>query len=106
MASGDDPYANIAIDFSKVKAAPIATKPFEAKTEEEKQKEADARTMKSALKTTEKDFAKAKENPRSVRFGKSTTYQVNVDSDDSGFFNKADMDRDGRGSPRPGNKVG
>lgn len=35
-AAGDDPYANIAIDFSKVKAAPVAAKPFEAKTEEEK----------------------------------------------------------------------
>ncbi len=40
-AAGDDPYANIAIDLSKVKAAPVATKPFEAKTEEEKQKDAD-----------------------------------------------------------------
>lgn len=37
----DDPYANTAIDFSKVKAAPIAAKPFEAKTEEEKQKDAE-----------------------------------------------------------------
>ena len=35
-AAVDDPYANTAIDFSKVKAAPIAAKPFEAKTEEEK----------------------------------------------------------------------
>ena len=35
-ASSDDPYANIAIDLSKVKAAPVASKPFEAKTEEEK----------------------------------------------------------------------
>ena len=35
-AAGDDPYANIAIDLSKVKAAPVAAKPFEAKTEEEK----------------------------------------------------------------------
>ena len=36
-AAGDDPYANIALDLTKVKAAPVAAKPFEAKTEEEKQ---------------------------------------------------------------------
>ena len=104
-ASGDDPYANIAIDFSKVKAAPIAAKPFEAKTEEEKQKDAEARTIKSSLKTTKADFAKAAENKKEVRFGKSTTYQVNAESDDSGHFNKADMTLDGRGSPRPTKKV-
>jgi len=75
-AAVDDPYANIAIDFSKVKATPIAAKPFEAKTEEEKQKDAEARTgsVKSVLKTTKADFAKAAENKKEVRFGKSTTY--------------------------------
>ena len=93
--------------MTKVKAAPVAAKPFEAKTEEEKQKDAESRTgtMKSNLKTTKADFQKASENKKEVRFGKETTYQIDADSDDSGFFNKADMDRDGRGSPRPTKKV-
>ena len=103
-APSDDPYANIAIDFSKVKAAPIASKPFEAKTEEEKNKDAESRVVKSNLKTTKSDFANAAENKRNVRFGKSTTYQINADSDDSGLYNKADMGVDGRGSPRPDRK--
>lgn len=33
---GGDPYANIDIDFSKVKTVPLPSKPFERKTEEEK----------------------------------------------------------------------
>ena len=100
-ATSDDPYANIAIDLSKVKAAPKAAKPFEAKTEEEKVKDAEARgSIKSNLKTTKADFAKAAENKKEVRFGKSTTYEVMMDSDDSGVFNKTDMDKDGKGSPR------
>ena len=57
-----------------MKAAPIASKPFEAKTEEEKVKDAESRTVKSNLKTTKSDFAKAAENKKEVRFGKSTTY--------------------------------
>ena len=101
--ASDDPYANIALDLSKVKAAPKVGKPFEMKTEEEKQADADNRgTKKSNLKTTKADFEKAAENKKQVKFGKSTTYQVAMDSDDSGFYNKADMDREGRGSPRPG----
>ena len=40
-----------------------------------------------------------------MRFGKSTTYEVNMDSDDSGLFNKADMVKDGKGSPRPTKKI-
>jgi len=30
---------------------------------------------------------------------------VDADTDDSGMFNKADIDREGRGSPRPTKKV-
>jgi hypothetical protein len=33
---GGDPYANIDIDFSKVKTVPLPAKPFERKSEEEK----------------------------------------------------------------------
>ena len=39
--AGDDPYANIDIDLTKVKAAPKLSKPFEQKTEEEKQEDAE-----------------------------------------------------------------
>ena len=100
--ASDDPYANIAIDLSKVKAAPKASKPFEKKSEEEKEKDAEQRgAVKSNLKTTKADFNKAAENKKGVHFGKSTTYDVMVDSDDSGHFNnKGGMDKDGKGSPR------
>ena len=105
-ASADDPYANISIDLSKVKAAPVASKPFEHKTEEEKVKDAEQRgTIKSNLKTTKADFEKAAENKKEVRFGKSTTYQVPIGDHEPGGFNTADMDKDGRGSPRPTKKV-
>ena len=105
-AASDDPYANIAIDLSKVKAAPVAAKPFEAKTEEEKVKDAERRgSIKSNLKTTKADFEKAAENKKEVRFGKSTTYQVQMGDHEAGGYNTADMDKDGRGSPRPGKKV-
>jgi len=33
---GGDPYANIDIDFSKVKTVAVPSKPFERKSEEEK----------------------------------------------------------------------
>ena len=33
---GGDPYANIDIDFTKVKSVPLPAKPFERKSEEEK----------------------------------------------------------------------
>ena len=105
-AASDDPYANIAIDLSKVKAAPVASKPFEAKTEEEKEKEAASRTgtKKSSLKTTKADFEKAAANKKTVAFGKETVYQVDADSDDSGY-NNLDMERDGKGSPRPSKRI-
>ena len=105
-AAGDDPYANIALDLTKVKAAPVAAKPFEAKTEEEKQKDAERRgSIKSNLKTTKADFDKAAESKKEVRFGKSTTYEVNLRSDEAGSYNTADMEKDGRGSPRPAKNV-
>ena len=51
-----DPYGNIDIDFTKVSLAPKPAKPFEAKTEEEKVADAEARGgMKSNLKTTQAD---------------------------------------------------
>ena len=100
-AAGDDPYANIALDLTKVKAAPVAAKPFEAKTEEEKQKDAERRgSIKSNLKTTKADFDKAAESKKEVRFGKSTTYEVNLNKDEAGAYNTAGMEKDGRGSPR------
>ena len=58
------------------------------------------------MKTTKADFDKAAENKKEVKWGKTTTYQVNVDSDDSGLFNNADMMRDGKGSPRPKKVIG
>ena len=96
-ATSDDPYANIAIELSKVKAAPVASKPVEAKTEEEKMKDAEARgAIKSNLKTTKEDFKKAAENKKEVRFGKSTTYQLPMgDHNEAGGYNTADMDKDG-----------
>ena len=100
-AAGDDPYANIALDLTKVKAAPVAAKPFEAKTEEEKQKDAERRgSIKSNLKTTKADFDKAAESKKEVRFGKSTTYELNLNKDEEGAYNTAGMEKDGRGSPR------
>ena len=50
----DDPYANIDIDLTKITVPKIA-KPFEQKTEEEKQEDALKRKdsdVKSNLKTT------------------------------------------------------
>jgi hypothetical protein len=35
-ADANDPYANIDIDFSKVKSAALPAKPYERKSEEEK----------------------------------------------------------------------
>ena len=57
------------------------------------------------IKTTKADFEKAAENKKEVRFGKSTTYQVPMGDHEAGGYNTADMDKDGRGSPRPGKKV-
>lgn len=58
------------------------------------------------MKTTKSDFEKAAENKKGVRFGKSTTYQVDVDSDDSGFYNRVDMNKEGgKGSPRLSKKI-
>ena len=108
--SGDDPYANIQIDLNAVSAAAkqaTQSKPFEKKTEEEKQADAAKRSagMKSNLKTTKEDFDNAAKSKKEVRFGKSTTYQVARDEDDDGTFNNADLDKDGKGSPRPDKKI-
>ena len=61
--------------------------------------------MKSNLKTTKEDFENAAKSKKEVRFGKSTTYQVARDEEDDGTFNNADLDRDGKGSPRPTKKI-
>ena len=105
-ASAGDPYANIQIDLNAVKVVTKPAKPFEDKTEEEKMKDAEKRDgIKSNLKTTKKDFDDAaSKGKKGVRFGKSTTYQVNKDSDDSGIFNSDDMGDD-KGSPRLRKKV-
>jgi hypothetical protein len=82
--ASDDPYANIDIDFSKVKSAPLPGKPFERKSEEEKQAEKkvqEASGVRSSLKTTKEDFENAAKNKKEVKFGKSITYQIEqVDS--------------------------
>jgi len=101
-AASDDPYANIAIDLTKVKSAPLPAKPFEQKTEEEKTKDAEKRgNMKSSLKTTAADHDKASlKTNKGVRFGKSTTYEIKRDEDDEAEgFNNADLGQ--KGSPRP-----
>ena len=75
--ASDDPYANIDIDFTKVKQAKKPAKAFEEKTEEEKVKDAEKRniSVKSNLKTTTSDFENAAaKGKKEVRFGKSTTY--------------------------------
>ena len=93
-ASGDDPYANIAIDLNKIKAAPKPAKPFEKKSEEEKNNDALERknsNIKSNLKTTTQDFEAAKKKEVSVSFGKSTTYEVAVSDDDDGSFTVANV---------------
>ena len=105
-ASGDDPYANIAIDLNKIKAAPKPAKPFERKTEEEKNQDALERknsNIKSNLKTTTQDFEAAKKKEVSVSFGKSTTYEVAVSDDDDGSFTTANVQ--GKGSPRPMKRI-
>jgi len=76
-----------------VKAAPVATKPFERQTEEEKQDHKDklaAQGAKSSLKTTqlEKDNAQRK----AVSFGKALTYQVGEESEPSQVQDKKVID--------------
>jgi hypothetical protein len=83
MASGpafsqpaaNDPYANIDIDLTKVKKAEKPSKPFEQRTEEEKAKPDEAKSInqKSNLKMT-KEESEAAKSKKEVRFGKSTTY--------------------------------
>ncbi len=83
-AASNDPYANIDLDLSKVKTVALPGKPFERKSEEEKVEDAKARgSMRSNLKTTKEDFDKAALAKKEVRFGKSTTYQVEGDGDTS-----------------------
>tara|TARA_B110000285_G_C14947302_1_gene524980 strand:+ start:391 stop:933 length:543 start_codon:yes stop_codon:yes gene_type:complete len=97
-SSGGDPYA-YDVDLTQVKTAPKLAKPFEHKSEEEKVADAEARgDLKSNLKTTQADKANAEaKGKKEVRFGKSTTYELNEDdSDDSGYNRKGP-----KGSPRP-----
>jgi hypothetical protein len=54
---------------------PIPSKPFEKKSEEEKQNDKQTGN-KSNLKTTKEDFAKKEGEKKEVRFGKSITYEV------------------------------
>jgi hypothetical protein len=61
-----------------VKKAEKPSKPFEQRTEEEKAKDQEVKqstlNQKSNLKTTKDDLDGGKK--KEVRFGKSTTYQV------------------------------
>ena len=61
--------------------------------------------MKSNLKTTKEDFENAAQKKKEVRFGKSVVYQVDKDEDETGSFNNADLDKDGKGSPRLAKKI-
>ena len=84
-----------------MKTAPKLAKPFEHKSEEEKVADAEARgDLKSNLRTTQadKDAAEAR-GKKEVRFGKSTTYELNDDDSDDSYNAK----RAGgvKGSPRP-----
>lgn len=103
-ASASDPYA-YTVDLTKVTAAPKIAKPFESKTEEEKEKDAEARgDLKSNLKTTQADKAAAEaKGKKEVRFGKSTTYELGVSDDDDDGYNRTNTT--GKGSPRPTKKI-
>lgn len=81
----NDPYANITIDLNKVKKQEAPVKLHEHKTEEEKKKEAVAKASiasntKSNLKKEVEEKKKTQEK-RGVTFGKSTTYEVERESD-------------------------
>lgn len=41
-------------------------------------------------------------NKRGVTFGKSTTYEVDAAEDESGEYQTANLQKEGKGSPRPG----
>ena len=105
----NDPYANIAIDLNKVKKQEAPPKLYEHKTEEEK-KEASKKSAASATKSNLKkdleteDKKKANEK-RGVTFGKSTTYEVDRESNQSTDGINKDNLGDGRGSPRLDKKV-
>lgn len=83
----DDPYANIAIDLTKVKKSEPPAKPWEQKTEEEKKKEMEKKQSattggKSNLKKEDEE----KKKKGSVTFGKSYTYEVTGNESESGAF--------------------
>lgn len=81
-AGGNDPYANIDIDLSKVKKAEKPSKPFEQRTEEEKVKDQEAKNalnQKTILKTNSQNADD--KSKKEVRFGKSTIYQVESTGD-------------------------
>ena len=92
MGGGDtnDPYANVDLDISKVKKVEIPNKPFEKKTEEERVEDKKNLTSKSSLKTTAADHEKAKQDKKEVKFGKSTTYQVEGGEEPSMQIDKVD----------------
>jgi hypothetical protein len=100
--------------LNKVKKSEPPPKLYEHKTEEEKKSTASkaatsatSATTKSNLKkeTDEKPKAQAASTAnekRGVTFGKSTTYEVDVDEDESGEYQTKDLHKEGKGSPRPG----
>ena len=117
----DDPYANIALDLNKVKSSEPPPKLYEHKTEEEKKKEQVKPGSSAATKSNlKKDSGDEKpkdtkigyqsqnsnigdddKKKRNVTFGKSTTYEVEVGSEESGEFQTKDVHEGGKGSPRP-----
>ena len=106
-APSNDPYANIDIDLTKVKQAVKPGKPFEQKTEEEKAKDAEQKTnpsVKSNLRQNSNVKDEDEKNKKSVKFGKSTTYQIDKkEIGDNGSYNNEGTKE--TGSPRPSKKI-
>ena len=109
----NDPYANIDIDLSKVKKAEKPSKPFEQRTEEEKVAAKTEINNKSGSESTKSNLKRAKEeaeaakSKKEVRFGKSTTYQVE-NTNDSANDTDENFNSEGikqSGSPRPSKKI-
>ena len=105
-APSNDPYANIDIDLTKIKQAVKPSKAFEEKTDEEKAATVLTRAnsnVKSNLKNVGGDSDTAAKK-KEVKWGKSTTYQVDKGADSEGDYNNDGIDKE-RGSPRPNKKI-
>lgn len=96
----NDPYANIALDLTKVTKSEPPAKLYEHKTEEEKKKEAASKSNTAIKSNLKKEFGNDEgKRKRGVSFGQSTTFEVDKIDDESGEFYNNDVQ--GKGSPRP-----